>query len=365
MARTSVLAIFLVIHLSACVWPGNKETPTEITVQFANEKPIAVSIPVSFFPDSDVDIQKLSVALIDAETSILGDFKQVHSGVKFIPIVPFRRNVSYVVYYNKTTISEFSIPGGSNIDAPYLINIYPTSDTVPENLLKIHLEFSEPMSELHSSNYIALRDYKGDTLNHIFLKLDPELWNYDHTLLTLWLEPGRIKKSLLPNILDGIPIEEGKHYTLSVSKKWKSAKGVSLQKAVHKQLFVSSRDESMPEAEHWILEIPGPSTKESLRILFPEALDFTSLLSSFKILNHDEQEIVGLYHILPGEMGIEFIPEQAWTAGEYTIQVEGSVEDLAANNLNRVFDRDLKKDSTQIVESDKSIYFEIMLPINQ
>ena len=365
MARTSVLAIFLVMYLSACVWPGNKETPTEITVQFANEKPIAVSIPVSFFPDSDVDIEKLSVALKDAETSILGDFKPVHNGVKFVPVVPFRRNVSYVVYYAKTTISQFSIPGRSNIGAPFITNIYPTTDTVPENLLKIHLEFSEPMSELHSSKYVSLLAENGDTLSNIFLKLDPELWNYDHTLLTLWLEPGRIKKSLLPNILDGIPIEEGKHYTLSISKKWKSAKGVSLQKAIHKQIYVSSRDESMPEAEHWILTTPGPSTKESLRISFLEVLDFTSLLGSFKILDRDEQEIIGTYHILPGEMGIEFIPEHAWNAGQYTIQVEGSVEDLAANNLNRLFDRDLKKDSTQIVESDKSIYFEIQHPINQ
>ena len=365
MARTTVLAIFVALYLAGCTRSENNENTTEIAVQFVHEKPIAVSIPVSFFPESDVELQKLSIALAGAETSILGDFKKMQNGIRFTPIVPFRRNVSYVVYYNKTTISEFSIPGGSNLDAPYLINIYPTTDTLPENLLKIHLEFSEPMSELHSSNYVNLLNEKGDTLNHIFLKLDPELWNYDHTLLTLWLEPGRIKKSLLPNVFDGIPIEEGKHYTIAISGKWKSAKGVPLREPVYKQFYVSSRDENMPKISEWILDLPDNSLKKPLKISFNEVLDYTSILNSIIIRKPDGTEINGDYNILSGEVGIEFISDQEWSPGEYIIHVDGSVEDLAANNLNRLFDRDLEVDSTQIVESDQTIHFEIKHPINQ
>ena len=240
-----------------------------------------------------------------------------------------------------------------------MIHIYPSVDTVPENLLKIHLEFSEPMSEWHSSNYVSLLDEKGDTLSHIFLKLDPELWNYDHTMLTLWLEPGRIKKSLLPNVLEGIPIEGGKQYTIVISEKWKSAEGIPLQKAVHKHIYVSSRDERMPTVDQWAILTPKPTTQGPLRIYFNEVLDYTSLMGSFKVLDSRGKRVDGLFNILPGETGIEFIPEQAWHAGKYSIQVDRSVEDLAANNLNRPFDRDLKKDSSQIVESDKLIYFEI------
>ncbi|MEQ8338743.1 MAG: hypothetical protein RIA62_15400 [Cyclobacteriaceae bacterium] len=364
MAGTVVSAIFIILTCLQCVQSGNQDV-SDITVQFVNERPVAVSIPLSFIPKSDVDIQKMSISLADTEISILGEYERNQHSVKFIPAIPFRRNLTYIIKYDRTTINQFSIPGRSKSGRSTLTNIYPSADTVPENFLKIHLEFSKPMSELHSSQYVSLLNENGDTLNHIFLRLDPELWNYDHTMLTLWLEPGRIKKSLLPNVLDGIPIEERKQYTIVVSEKWKSAEGIPLQKAVHKQIYVSSRDERMPMVDQWAILVPKSSTQEPLTISFNEVLDYTSLMGSFNVLNSKGTQVDGVFHILPGEAGVEFIPEQAWHTGKYSIQVEWSVEDLAANNLNRLFDRDLKKDSSQIVESDKVIYFEIRYPTNQ
>ena len=36
-------------------------------------------------------------------------------------------------------------------------------------------------------------------MKSIFLELENELWNPEHTQLTLWLDPGRIKRDLIPN----------------------------------------------------------------------------------------------------------------------------------------------------------------------
>ena len=40
----------------------------------------------------------------------------------------------------------------------------------------------------------------------------------------------------------------------------------------------------------------------------------------------------------------KFTPTQPWKAQHYKVQVKAMLEDLAGNNLNRVFDRDITKD---------------------
>ncbi|XOV94407.1 MAG: Ig-like domain-containing protein [Bacteroidota bacterium] len=356
MAWAKALAIFCVIGFSACTSINKNEAPVEISFEFDGDRPIAVRIPSSFFPEQSIDTEQLSLSLSGTDQPILGNIKLLDGVVEFMPAIPFKRSLSYEVNYEGKRIDEFKIPEGSAFSSPKLVKIYPTLDTVPENLLKIHLVFSEKMSELHSSNYVSLLNAQGDTLNHIFLKLDPELWNYDQTVLTLWLEPGRIKKSLLPNILDGIPIEEGNQYSIAVSYKWKSAKGVPLKESVIKTFYVGRRDEVMPHISTWEIQAPKSSSLDPLILNFNEALDYTSLLGSFLIMKED-QEIAGRYSV--EETRIQFIPESNWTTGNYTIKIDGSIEDLAANNLNRLFDRDLLKDSTEIVASNKVLRFEV------
>ena len=77
---------------------------------------------------------------------------------------------------------------------------------MPENLLKIYLRFSHPMREGQSDKYISLIKNGKDTLPDVFLNLQPELWNEDRTVLTVWLDPGRIKRDLQPNLKLGNPL---------------------------------------------------------------------------------------------------------------------------------------------------------------
>ncbi len=357
MAGMLIPAIFIAFCLITCV-SSREETPADIEIQYVEDRPVAVIIPSSFFEVPDIQPDEVSVKLSLAEKDILGDLFIEPNYVRFKPAIPFKGDLTYEVRYRGELIRQFTIPERTETSIPRLINIYPTGDTVPENLLKIHLEFSEKMSELHSSNYVHLLNSEGDTLDHIFLKLDPELWNYDQKILTLWLEPGRIKKSLLPNVLDGIPISEGNIYTIAIGDQWKSAKGIPLAMPVSKKFYVSTRDEVMPSIEQWELEIPQ-SSLDPLIISFGEVLDYTSVIGSFSITGPGGNPVTGDYQVKNGETGIIFVPEHEWVAGEYIIHIDGSIEDLAANNLNRLFDRDLEVDSSEIVEEDRFLKFEI------
>ena len=52
--------------------------------------------------------------------------------------------------------------------------------------------------------------------------------------------------------------------------------------------------------------------------------------------------------LLAGEVEISneesiysFIPDEPWSKGTFIVQIEARLEDLAGNNLNRPFDRDM------------------------
>ena len=80
----------------------------------------------------------------------------------------------------------------SRPDLPLLL-----STVTPTGQATAH--FSQPMQEGVSAEHICLVKGEKDTLKNVFLDLQPELWNHDRTMLTLWLDPGRIKRDLQPN----------------------------------------------------------------------------------------------------------------------------------------------------------------------
>ena len=47
---------------------------------------------------------------------------------------------------------------------------------------------------------------------------------------------------------------------------------------------------------------------------------------------------------------MRFYPAEPWNTGNYMIEVEGRLEDLAGNNLNRLFEKDLHKPNPRTQE---------------
>ena len=52
-------------------------------------------------------------------------------------------------------------------------------------------------------------------------------------------------------------------------------------------------------------------------------------------------QITGHQHV------VDFIPDESWHRGRYILQIEGRLEDLAGNNLNRRFEKDLLKEEKE------------------
>ena len=174
----------------------------------------------------------------------------------------------------------------------------------------------------------------------MFLNLESELWNKEHTILTLWLDPGRIKTDLIPNKEKGLPILDGNRYALTISKELKSAKGIPIATDYIKNFKVIKRDKQKPSVTDWKLTVPAKNTTTALSISLDEALD-AILLKETILVYYKDKKIEGDFSLSKNETLIHFKPKHQWQSGQYKIIVSSILEDLAGNNLNRLFDSDV------------------------
>ena len=344
------LIFFVLFFPSAC----RTDKKEGISIEWKNNQAIGIAVPVSLLEKKDSIEQLLHVRVENNESDMLGNYKVANEAISFQPLVPLSRGLSYEIFYRNKLIGKINVPPADVANAPKLVAVYPSTDTVPENLLKMYFQFSVPMREGEALKHIFLLDEHKDTLPGTFLDLQPELWNKERTVLTLWLDPGRIKRDLIPNEKMGNPLQRGRHYTLVVSQQWKDVQGLLLQNSFQRGLFVRERDDTLPQPQLWQLQLPAASTTMPLVIDLPEPLDYFLLKETISIRDEKNNTVPGTIRIKNKERSFDFIPSQAWKAGLYKLQVASYLEDLAGNNLVRPFDRDITKQK----EKKESNFFE-------
>jgi len=268
---------------------------------------------------------------------VMGKFEPRLNRIVFTPEVHLERGLTYVLYTSKTKSTlSFTIPADSLNKDPTLLGHYPSCDTVPSNLLKIYLSFSEPMMEGRSSQYVLLFDNDGRPIRNAFLDLQPELWNEDGTVLTLWLDPGRIKQDLIPNKDLGTVLNDNHTYRLMIAEGWRSKQGLALKSTYEKTFTTTKRDVFRPNLNTWSVI----ANRDTIFINTHESLDWSLLNSAVTIWSGDKE--IGAKTISePCERHFVMIPDQKLSAGNYTVNIEARLEDLAGNNLNRLFETDV------------------------
>ena len=340
--RLSILLslIFFGLYLSGC----RQNNSDEVTIIWNEKKAIGLSVPIALLEEEN-DISGLKIRLEKKKDPMLGEYKKIGDYVQFKSLVPLSPGMSYEIFFKENFLDRVTVPSIDPGDAPNLVAIYPSADTLPENLLKMYFQFSAPMREGESLQHISLTNTNGDTLAGTFLDLRPELWNKERTVLTVWLDPGRIKRDLIPNQELGNPLKKGNWYSVNISDSWKNANNRALLKNYTKKIVVTHRDSLSPNAQQWKIDVPVSGSKEPLTVNTNEPLDYFLLGETIKVINDKGQEIAGQFKIGNKETQIEFTPKILWQAGKYRLRIASYLEDLAGNNLQRPFDRDINSNS--------------------
>lgn len=346
--KTKIFLVFFCILLLV-----NCNKPNEIiniSVNYKNNKGESISFI------SDKNINDFSVNLKNMETAILGNFYSNKNAHTFNPVIFFSTNQEYQLKYLGESVGSFTIENKIANISPELLTIYPTTNVLPENLLKMYFVFSKPMQEVGNSlDFITVFNETINKEVKIFLDLETELWNKEHTVLTLWLDPGRIKTDLIPNIEKGLPILNNNQYSLTIDRNWKDAYGINLAKTYEKEFKVVNRDNSKPLVNKWEL-LANP---DLLIINFNEPLDGILANEVFIIVNSKENIISGEFKLTNDEQTLEFTPNKTMIKGDYSIIIESRLEDLAGNNLNHLFDVDLIKNENHEDSETKTLRFTI------
>jgi hypothetical protein len=356
------LIFFVLASLAGC---QKKEQDNAITIRWNDKKAVGVSFSgqklESISEDAISKEVRITLKNRENQVAILGDFSKEGDLIVFEPLVPFTRGLGYQIFIQSQNSGTFSIPHADASDAPELVQFFPSADTLPENLLKVFLHFSHPMREGQSGKFVTLIKNGSDTIHNAFLDLQPELWNENRTILTLWLDPGRIKRDLQPNKKLGSPLQNQASYQIIVSPEWQDTNGGHSKTTFKKTFITTSRDSLSPAPASWKLALPEKNTSEPLKVYFQESLDNSLLNETLSIVSDKGQPVPGKWLIGPKENSARFTPDAAWNGESYVLQVETRLEDVAGNNVNRVFDRDVSKGSAILTE-DKILKVGFRLP---
>ncbi len=336
-----VLIFFAFTILFQC---RQSDVNTTVTINHLQDKAVSASFVSS---DHFYDLKVFTEG--NFNTPVIGNIYVKDTLYTFTPIVPFSSGQAYNILSGEEVIAYFTIgPITPGYKIPEVLTMYPSSDTIPENLLKIYINFSEPMQEVGNAlDYVTVTKNKDNTPLDVFLELESELWNANHTRLTLWLDPGRIKTNLIPNKEKGPPLLNGNAYTITIGENWRDADGLSLGRNFSKTYYVSQKDTIKPVVIDWEIIPPKSNEKSTLTINFKEPLDNVLAKEMIDIINEDEHIIQGEYRLLKAGNLLTFIPKTAWKPGVYSIKVNAELEDLAGNNLNHLFDVDMQSDAIQ------------------
>ena len=229
----------------------------------------------------------------------------------------------------------------SNIkERPSVKAVFPSSDTLPENLLRFYVLFSKPMKAINNLENIKLLDENGNEIRGAIFNNVYELWDRDQKQLTLILDPARVKTGLITHESMGRALKPYESFKLVIETA-EDIHGTEINHPFVKEFFVSKADTIIPNYINWKITSPLSSTTSPLIIDFPQPLDRQSLLTRLSLLDENHQLISGRIELQKDEKRWTMTPSENWTKGIYSIVVNSRLEDPAGNNMNGKFDHEI------------------------
>lgn len=286
--------------------------------------------------------------------AVMGTYTQNGDTLLFQPRFPFLAGRTYWIWYIESkaplasgSVMPFEVPQHRSLVLPEVTAIYPSTNLWPANQLKFYIHFNQAMRAGYLQEMVRIYDAEGKEVTAPFLDMAQELWDAEQQRLTVWFDPGRIKSLLIPNQQSGPPLSTGQTYYLVISKAWPAANGLSLSEDVTRIFRTTAQDDRQPDPSTWGINVPESGTTAPLVIEFPESMDRATLRSSIVLLTADEQLVDGHIEIGAAEQTWRWLPGQKWSTASYRLRISTDLEDLAGNNLNRLFDQPVRNDEPQ------------------
>lgn len=276
----------------------------------------------------------------EKQPAMLGTWLASGTTLRFTPRFPLTPGLRYRATWQaadgKPVAATHDVPKANAAPSTVVEHIYPGGETVPENLLKFYLHFSAPMSGGDIYKHIHLREESGREVELPFLEIDEELWDREMKRLTLFIDPGRIKREVKPLVDIGPALVAGRRFTLTIDAAWQDASGLPLKQKGVKTFAVTPPDRTSPDPKTWSITAPGADGREPLRVAFPEPMEHALALRLIRVA-----EVSGKTELNDAGTQWSFVPDKPWRAGAHRLVIQPDLEDLAGNSIGKPFEVDI------------------------
>jgi hypothetical protein len=291
----------------------------------------------------------------DGVPSLVGTYAVEAGVLVFHPTYPIASGVHYRAVFQPPSggpaiEAAFDGPRADKTPSTRVVRVYPSSDVLPSNQLRLYIYFSAPMSRGESAHYLHVLDENGKVLEGsqaVFLPGE-ELWDPHFERLTMTFDPGRIKRGLTSNEAIGPPIAEGKRYTLVIDRDWPDARGAPLVASFRKIFRGGPAERNPPDPKQWRVTAPKSGTLDALVVEFPTPMNYPLLQRMIQVSN-GRGAVAGKVAVAREETEWRFTPREPWISGAYQLVVDTAIEDLAGNHVGQPFDIDTFKQVTQSI----------------
>jgi len=212
----------------------------------------------------------------------------------------------------------------------HVVNIYPSQPYLIQNLKRIYIEFSHPMTPGYARKNINFISEYGDTVRNVFKDITAEKWLQNGKLLRLDLDPIPYVKG--PSWQDSLNkrFKFSQQYMLVIENEMRDTKGRKLTNDYQKRL--TAYHPYMSQAGNFgLIYTPKANEVDSVRLNAFRAHDILGLRDFVQITDKDGNVIVGEMEIQDYESSLIFTPKAPWEAEEYHLRVSSQLEDIAGN----------------------------------
>ena len=289
---------------------------------------------------------------------VLGTYSVDNDSLFFRPRFPLAAGVRYRAVFHPAGAAPieavFDGPKKEQTPTTRILHVYPSGDVLPGNQLRLYIQFSAPMSLGEWKRHVHLLEQDGKPADAPFLETAAELWDPTYQRLTIYFDPGRIKRGLIPNEELGPPLAEGKRYTLVIDPEFADDRGAPLQGGFRKSFSVGPAIRKRIDPPQWRVTEPRAGTTDPVTIEFPVMMDIA--MEARLVV----PGISGRISVDRNETRWLFTPLEAWKAGQYHVEIDPSLEDAAGNRMDHVFDTDVTENPVApIATGSVSLNFQV------
>jgi hypothetical protein len=215
------------------------------------------------------------------------------------------------------------------------IGISPEAKVLPANTLRFYIYFPRPAEAHFDRDQLCLLDDKEQVVRDSFLVLSQELWSPDGRRLTVFMEPGRIKRGLGADPTHDPALVVGRTYKLVIT---------ALGQTASHTFRVSDPVLEAVDETCWRLVSPTVGTLSPVVVHFDRVMDAALCEEEIGVMAPSGDAVQTRVSLAMNGTAAQFIPSLPWHAGEHRLVISERLEDVCGNRLGEALDHDLSKE---------------------